>query len=62
MEEFAICWVLFILCEPVNVETESRNFLALERQHVYKLSMSGGNETDIPVPIFWPTCIGKLPF
>ena len=24
--EFAICLVLVILCEPVNVETESRNF------------------------------------
>ena len=46
---------------PVNVETESRNFLALEEQQVYKLSILGGNETDIPVPIFWPTCIGTLP-
>ena len=28
--------VLVILCEPVNVETESRNFLALEAQRVYR--------------------------
>ena len=39
--EFAISLVLVISCEPVKVETESRNFSA---QHVYKLSMSDGNE------------------
>ena len=59
--KFAIRLVLVISCEPVNVETESRNFLALEEQQVYKLSILDGNETDIPVPIFWPMCIGTLP-
>ena len=62
VREFAIGLVLVISCEPVKVEKESRNFSALEAQHVYKLSMSGGNETGIPVPIFWPTCIGTSPF
>ena len=28
--------VLVILCEPVNVETERRNFSALEVQRVYR--------------------------
>ena len=32
--EFAISLILVILCEPVNVKTESRNFLALEAQRV----------------------------
>ena len=31
---FAISLVLVISCEPVNVETESRNFSALEVQAV----------------------------
>ena len=34
--EFAISLVLVVLCEPVNVKTESRDFLALEVQHVYR--------------------------
>ena len=34
--EFAISLVLVILCEPVNVETESRNFSDLEAQRVYR--------------------------
>ena len=34
--EFAISLVLVISCEPVNVETESRNFSDLEAQHVYR--------------------------
>ena len=32
----AISLVLVTLCEPVNVETESKNFSALEGQHVYR--------------------------
>ena len=36
--EFAISLVLVILCEPVNVETESRNFSVLEAQRVYKMA------------------------
>ena len=34
--EFAIRLVLVFLCEPVNVETESRNFSDLEAQRVYR--------------------------
>ena len=34
--ESAISLALVILCEPVNVETESRNFSALEAQRVYR--------------------------
>ena len=34
--EFAISLVLVISCEPVSVETESRNFSALEGQHIYR--------------------------
>ena len=34
--EFAIRLILGILCEPVNVETESRNFSDLEVQRVYR--------------------------
>ena len=34
--EFATSLVLVISCEPVNVETESRNFLDLEAQRVYR--------------------------
>ena len=33
--EFAIKFVLVILCEPDNVEIERRNFLDLEAQRVY---------------------------
>ena len=33
--EFAISLVLVILCEPVHVETESKNFSDLEAQRVY---------------------------
>ena len=40
--EFTIRLILVILCEPVNVETESRNFLDV------------GNKIIIPVPIFLP--------
>ena len=40
--EFTIRLIHVILCEPVNVETESRNFL------------DAGNKTIIPVPIFLP--------
>ena len=39
--EFAISLVFVISCEPVDVETESRNFSALEAQRVY-------NKTIIP--------------
>ena len=48
LREFAISLVLVISCEPVNVETENRNF----------------NKTIIPFPIFLPTCvyIETLPF
>ena len=60
--ELVMGLVLVISCEPVKVETETRNFSALEAQRVYKLSMSGGNETGIPVPIFCPTSIGTSPF
>ena len=55
--EFAIS--LVITCEHIKVETESRNFSALEAQRVYKLAMSDGNETGISVPILWPKCIYK---
>ena len=34
--EFFISLVLVILCEPVNLEPESRNFSALEAQRVYR--------------------------
>ena len=34
--EFAIRFFLVISCEPVNVETESRNFSDLEGQLVYR--------------------------
>ena len=34
--EFATSLVLVILCEPFNVESESRNFLDLEAQSVYR--------------------------
>ena len=34
--EFAICLILIISCEPVNVETESRNFTGLEAHRVYR--------------------------
>ena len=33
LREFAVSLVLVILCEPVNVETESRNCSALEANH-----------------------------
>ena len=36
LREFAIRLVLIVLCEPVNVETESRNFWDLEAQRVYR--------------------------
>ena len=36
LEEFAIRLVLVVLCEPVIVETESRNFFDLEAQRVYR--------------------------
>ena len=36
LEEFAISLVLVISCEPVIVETESRNFSDLEAQRVYR--------------------------
>ena len=49
--EFAISLVLVISLEPVNVETESRNFSALEAQRVYRC------KTIIPVPIFLHTCM-----
>ena len=48
LREFAIKLVLVILCEPDNVEAESRNFSDLEVQRVY---------TIIPVPLFLPTYI-----
>ena len=34
--EFAIRFILVTLCEPVNVETESRNFLDLEVRPIYR--------------------------
>ena len=34
--EFAISLVLVISCEPVNIETENRNFSDLEVQLVYR--------------------------
>ena len=34
--ELAISLILVISCEPVNVETESRNFSDLEVQRVYR--------------------------
>ena len=37
LREFAIKLVLVILCEPDNVETESRNFSDLEVQRVYTI-------------------------
>ena len=37
--EFAISLELVILCESVNVETESRNFLALKAQGVYRMAI-----------------------
>ena len=60
--ESAISLVLVISCEQVKVETESMNFSTLEAQRVYKLSISGWNETGIPAPIFWTTCEGTSPF
>ena len=52
--EFAqgVCYQIghCILCEPVNVETESRDFSDLEAELVYKWQY---------VPIFLPTCIYK---
>ena len=51
--EFAISLVLVILCEAIKVETESRNFSALEVQRVFEC---------ISVPILVPTCIGTSPF
>ena len=50
--EFAISLVHVISCEPVNVETESRNFSTLKRN-----MFTDGNKTSITVPIFLPTCI-----
>ena len=38
--EFAISLVLVISCEPVNVETESRKFSALEAQRVYRWQLN----------------------
>ena len=42
--EFAISLVLVISCEPVNVETECRNFSALKHR-----MFTNGNKTIIPV-------------
>ena len=42
--EFAISLVLVISCEPVNVETERRNYSDLEAQW-----FTDGNKTIIPV-------------
>ena len=39
LREFAISLVLVISCEPVNVETESRNFSALKAQRVYRMAI-----------------------
>ena len=55
--EFAISLVLVIscepiLCEPVYVETESRNVSFLEAQLV---NFTDDNKTIIPVTIFLPT-------
>ena len=36
LRELAIRLILVILCEPVNVETESRNISDLEAQGVYR--------------------------
>ena len=55
--KFAISLVLVISCEPVNVETESKNFSALKRS-----MFTDGNKTIISVPVFLPTCIGTLTF
>ena len=44
-----------ISCEPVKVETESRNF---SRHGVYKIV----HDTGIPVPKFWLKCKGTSPF
>ena len=36
LRAFAIRLILVILCEQIKVETESRNFLDLEAEHVYR--------------------------
>ena len=51
--EFAISLVLVISCEAIKVETESRNFSALEVQLVFGC---------ISIPILVPACIGTSPF
>ena len=50
-KQFLRCllYILVISCEPVNVETESRNFSALEAQRGMD-----GNKTSIPFSIFLP--------
>ena len=46
VKEFAIIMDRIVLCEPVSIETESRNFLASEIIH-----MSDGDETGSPFQI-----------
>ena len=60
LEEYAISLVLVISCEPVKVESESRNFSEEQRVYRWQLKQASG----FPVPIFLPTCIyiGTLPF
>ena len=53
--EFAISLVLVILCEPVKVESESRNFS--------KSSMfTGGNKNNNQDSLFKYSCQGTSPF
>ena len=52
LREFTISLVHVITCEPVNVETESRNF-TLKKCSVF----TDANKTIIPVSIFLPKCI-----
>ena len=50
LSEFVISLALVNTCEPVNEETESRNFSDLE---VQPLQMAIKKKTIIPVPIFY---------
>ena len=61
--EFAISLVLVISCEPVKVESESRNFS--EEQHVYLACLQMAIKTIIEIPcsnILAMVCIYTLLF
>ena len=58
--EFAISLVLVISCEPLNAETESRNFSAFEG--CLQPGFTDGNKTIMIHPIFLSMCIRTLPF